>query len=375
MNVTNAQRTFEATDVLKKTCETLNNLKRISYSSHREISNIRSNDFVKNSGDSYFEYHPNKEGNVSRFQLYSTDAFQVYNGTEYFLLNHKDCTIDLQKATINKLGNLTLLHNSITTLRVALPLLIANDSIPKSIQDTLIDNKSYYLIKFELYKKTLDFPKGVWGLKSDVTRFYTLIVDKMTYLPYIVFDSNSIENDRYYTKTVFTNINTDPMEPTENSWFFSSYNGYKPLKDEAQKPMISVGHALPNWKLPEIKKQTTDTLTSSDFKGKMILVEFWIKNCGYCLAAFPELKALQEKYGKQIEILSINAYEAKDDVTFFYNRESPAYRMLYDGQALADKIGIYGYPTIILVDRAGKVAYVSLGFNTEKIEAAIKKAL
>lgn len=375
MNAVNAQRTFDTVFVLKKTSETLNNLKRISYTSYREISNFNDNYFVQNSGVSYFEYHPDKDGNISRFQLRSADAFQVYNGTEYFLLNDKDSTIDFRKATTDKLANLALLYNSITTLRIALPLILTDDSIPRSIQDTLIDNKAYHLVKFELKKRALDFPKGLISFESEVTRLYKLIVDKVTYLPYIVFDGNSIDKDRYYTKTVFTNINTNPMEPAENSWFFSTYNGYRPVEKTTQKPMIPVGRILPDWKLPEIRNLTTDTLTFADFKGKTTLIEFWIKNCGYCMAAFPEIKALQEKYGKQIEILSINSYEAKDDVAFFYNRENPAYKMLYDGEALANEVGIYGYPATILIDQTGKVIYISLGFNKEKIETAIKKAL
>jgi thiol-disulfide isomerase/thioredoxin len=110
-----------------------------------------------------------------------------------------------------------------------------------------------------------------------------------------------------------------------------------------------------------------------DFKGKMVMMEFWIKNCGYCMLAFPEIKELEAKYGKQIEILSINAYEKKEEIDFFYKREKPAYKMLYDGEKLAESLGIYAYPATLILDRNGKIIYSSSGFDKEDIEKIIKE--
>lgn len=374
-NVVIAQHAPEAEDVLRKTSDKLNNLKAISYTSYREINNFTDNYFSKNTGDSYFEYRPDKEGKVSRFQLRSGDVFQVYNGTEYFFLNEEDRTSEFKKTNAQQLGNLSLLYNSMTTLRIALPLILNDEQVPKSLKDTLIENKTYHLIKFELHKKALNFPNGFWSFESDVTRLYRLIVDKETYLPYMIFDGNNMDKEKYYTKTIFTKINTNPTEPTENTWFFSSYEGYRPKAEIVRKPLITIGSTLPEWALPEFKSQATDTLTSADFKGKITLLEFWIKNCGYCMSAFPEIKALQEKYGEKIAVLSINAYEEKEDIAFFYDREKPAYKMLYDGEGFAESLGIYGYPAAILIDQTGKVAYTSSGFNKEKVEEAIRGLL
>jgi thiol-disulfide isomerase/thioredoxin len=375
VSMTSAQNVATVENVIGKTSGILNSLKSISYSSYREINNFKDNYFSKNSGNSYFEYDSAADGKVAKFQLQNEKSLQVYNGTEYFLLDHADKTVELEKRTAKQLGSISLLYNSITTIRIVLPLLLKDQGIPKSLKDTVIDGKSYDLVQFALNKKTMEFPNGFASFDSEVIKYYKLIIDKTTALPFMVFDGNSISKDQYYTKTIFTNINVNPKSPAEDSWYYSSYKGYEPQKKGTQKPMVMVGSFLQNWTLPKYDPTNSDTLQSIDLKGKIVLMEFWIKNCGYCMLAFPEIKTLQEKYGKKIEILSINAYEKKEEIDFFYQREKPKYQMLYNGEKLANNLGIYAYPASILLDKNGKVIYTSRGFDKIEIEKAIKKAL
>ena len=370
-----AENVTTAENVISKTSETLNNLKSISYSSYREINNFKDNYFSKNSGNSYFEYDATVDGKVAKFQLQSEKSLQVYNGTEYFFLDDADKTVELEKRTTKQLGNISLLYNSITTIRIFLPLLLKDQSIPKSLKDTVIEGKHYDLIQFALNKKTMEFPSGFTSFDSEVIKYYKLIIDKTTALPFMVFDGNSISKDQYYTKTIFTNINVNPKSPAEDSWYYSSYKGYEPKKKDIQKPMITVGSFLQNWSLPKYDPKKSDTMKSTDLNGKIVLMEFWIKNCGYCMLAFPEIKELQEKYGKKIEIISINAYEKKSEIDFFYNREKPKYQMLYNGEKFANSLGIYAYPASIILDKDGKVIYTSRGFDKEKVEQLLKEIL
>lgn len=370
-----AEDVTTAESVITKTSETLNNLKSISYSSYREINNFKDNYFAKNNGQSYFEYDATLDGKVAKFQLRNKKSLEIYNGTEYFFLDDTDKTVELEKRTTEQMGSISLLYNSITTIRIVLPLLLKDQGIPKSLKDTLIEGKSYHLVQFALHKKSMEFPSGFTNFDSEVIKYYKLIIDKETALPYMVFDENSILKDQYYTKTIFTNINIAPIPPAENTWYYSSYAGYEPKKKAVQKPMITVGSFLQNWSLPKYDLKKSDTLKSADLNGKIVLMEFWIKNCGYCMLAFPEIKELQEKYGKKIEIVSVNAYDKKAEIDFFYNREKPKYQMLYNGEKLANSLGIYAYPASIILDKSGKVIYTSSGFDKEGIEKFLKGIL
>lgn len=362
-----------AVKTFRQVAKVLDGLTSVQYDSYREINNYKDNYFSKNSGTSYFDFDPEADGGVSGFQLRSERTLQVYNGTEYFVLNEADKTAEFGKRKATSLSNLSLLFNSIATLRISLPVIAEDAAIPKSVKDTTIEGKACRLLKFELHKKTLEFPGGFSSFEAEVTRYYDLVVDAKTLLPYIIIDRNSIMKDQYYTKTIFTNINNKPERPAASSWFFSSYTGYSPKQSAKQKPLVETGASMPQWTLPEYKGDVTDSIGQSALKGKKVLMEFWIKNCGYCMAAFPEIKSLQEKYGKSVDILTVNAYDEQKEIEFFYKRERPAYKMLYNGEKLANSLGIYSFPTFLVLDEGGKVIYSHAGFNKEQIEAVLGK--
>lgn len=370
-----AKERKNAIQILQKTSDVLNNLKSISYKSYREINNFKDNYFSKNSGSSYFEFDDDADGKVARFQLRSADALQVFNGTEYFYLNEKEKSLELEKRTPKQLTSISLLYNSLTTLRLSLPMVISDTSIHKSITDTILDGKTYDMIKFGLNRKSMEYPMGFSHFDSEVIKFYKLIIDKKTAFPYIVYDGNSISKDLYHTKTIFTDINLSPVLPKETSWYYSSYAGYEHKKKATRKPMVTVNSLIQNWSLPQYVQNKVDTLSMAGVSGKIIIMEFWIKNCGYCMQAFPEIRELQKKYGDKIEILSINAYDKKEEIDFFYKREKPAYKMLYSGEKLAESLGIYSYPTTLILDGSGKVIYSSAGFDKVAIEQIIKTSI
>ncbi len=360
-------------EAFKRVCSALENISAIRYDSYREISNRQDDYFAKNSGTCYFEYDPAKEGKLSRFQLNSDKTIQVYNGTEYYLLLTAEKTYEGGKRKVSSLSNLSLLYNSITTLRVSLPLVANDATIPKSVKDTSIDGRKLSLLKFELLRKGIEFPTGLTSFTIELTRYYDLVVDPATNLPYMIIEHNSISKDQYYTKTIFSNIDTKPAPPSAQSWFISDYKDYTLKKEEQEKPMILVGSKIPEWTLALLNTNSPDSLRSASLKGKKTVMEFWIKNCGYCMLAFPEMKELQKEFGHKANIVSVNAYEERNDVNFFYNREKPAYNMVYGGETLANKMGIYSYPAVVVTDEKGVVIYTSRGFNREQIEKVLEK--
>lgn len=357
--------------LFQKTATALQELSVIRYDSYREINNFRDNYFSKNTGTAYFEFDRSREGELLRCQLRSKTALQVYNGTELFSLYAADSSFEGGKSNADALSNLSLLYNSMATLRISLPVIAADPSVQKSVSDTLVDGKKYHLLKFSFDKKGLGFPSGFTYFDAEVTRYYELLTDPATDLPFMILDRNSIMKDQYFTKTVFSDIRLQPSRPAPDSWFLSSYTGYAPKTRPSQKPMVRTGNLLPSFTLATMDPLKTDSLSSTSLKGKKTMLEFWIKNCGYCMAAFPDMKALQKEYGAAVNIVSVNAYEEREDVEFFYKREQPAYRMLYNGEKLANSLGIYGYPSVIIVDEKGKVVYAKAGFNRQEVEKVL----
>lgn len=56
-----------------------------------------------------------------------------------------------------------------------------------------------------------------------------------------------------------------------------------------------------------------DTVTLSDYRGKIIVVDFWATWCGPCKAEFPAYKELEAEYGEDIHFVSVGVYCQEDD--------------------------------------------------------------
>jgi thiol-disulfide isomerase/thioredoxin len=56
-----------------------------------------------------------------------------------------------------------------------------------------------------------------------------------------------------------------------------------------------------------------EKVSLSDFKGKITVVDFWATWCGPCKAEFPAYKELEEKYGDEVNFVSVGVYCKEDD--------------------------------------------------------------
>ncbi|SFS75414.1 TlpA family protein disulfide reductase [Mucilaginibacter polytrichastri] len=366
----------EAIKTLMATADKLLAMQSINYHYTRETNYYKDNYFSNISADSYMEFDGEK---VSRFQLNSETSKQIYNGTVYFALNKKDHTYALTTHVDQKIfSSFSYFNNSIPSFRFMLKYIIQNDSIGKTQHDTTLAGNPYKVVGLTMQNKVIDYLGGYMKFTKQVTIYYDLIIDAATSLPYQIIQRNNIEKADF-VRVTYTNINTSPVKPAELTWYYSTYTkDYKPEKKAAIKPIITVGTTLAAWQLPEYKNNDIAMLQSSSLKGKVVFMEFWIKNCGPCMEMFPVLKSLQQKFNNQaVQILTVNAYDSSKDVGFFYYREKPAYKMLYAGEALAKEVGIAFYPQAILLDKSGKVIYAgAFGAGSKaKIEQLIEKIL
>lgn len=120
-------------------------------------------------------------------------------------------------------------------------------------------------------------------------------------------------------------------------------------------------------------------ISLNDQRGKVILLDFWIKNCGPCIESVPHLNSLKEKFkSSNFEIISINSYDTKEEVNWFCNKHKSNYEVLLNGKEVAEKYGVSGFPAFFIIDKTGRIIFSHSGFGNSvnsAIEKVIKDAL
>ncbi len=124
----------------------------------------------------------------------------------------------------------------------------------------------------------------------------------------------------------------------------------------------------PDFKLVTING---DTVRLADFKGKVVVIDFWATWCPPCRQEIPGFVELKKKYHDKVEIIGISVDQSKDKVVDFYKKNKMNYPV---GMATRDIIDSYNaiqklmyIPTTFIVDRSGKIHTVKVGY-TEKSE-------
>lgn len=96
--------------------------------------------------------------------------------------------------------------------------------------------------------------------------------------------------------------------------------------------------------------------------GKVFVINFWFIGCPPCRAEIPDLNNVVDHYkdSKDVIFLAVcldKGYDIKD----FVKKSPYNYHIIDDGRWIADKYGVHLYPTNLIVNRDGKVAYSSVG--------------
>src|SRR5438034_9125331 len=69
---------------------------------------------------------------------------------------------------------------------------------------------------------------------------------------------------------------------------------------------LTIGHQLPEIVFNSVTNYKSKTARLSDFKGKIIILDFWSSFCGSCINLFPHLDSLQQKFKNDLQIILVN---------------------------------------------------------------------
>ncbi len=119
-------------------------------------------------------------------------------------------------------------------------------------------------------------------------------------------------------------------------------------------------------------------LSLAQYKGKVVLMDFWATWCGPCVGEMPNVIAAYKKYHAQgFDVVGISLDQDKGALTSFLKQNKMPWRQVYDGKgwgsAVPRQYGVMAIPFGLLLNRDGTIAAVEV--RGEALPAAIKMAL
>ena len=160
-------------------------------------------------------------------------------------------------------------------------------------------------------------------------------------------------------------VSNDPLAVEANNENFTSADG----------SVTEVAPANRGEAVSFESSDTTDgsTLRSEDFRGSVLVVNFWYAACPPCRAEAPDLAELATTYAnKGVLFLGVNVFDNASGAQSFETSFDIPYPSILDADtgelrlAFASDLPPSGIPTTFIVDRDGRVAARVLGFLSDR---------
>lgn len=120
--------------------------------------------------------------------------------------------------------------------------------------------------------------------------------------------------------------------------------------------------AAPNF---ELAAMVGNTVNLSQYKGQVVMINFWATWCGPCRQEMPLLEQLYKKYKPMgFTMLGINVEPDSSGATEWLKATPVTFPILFDTESKVSKLyAVSGMPSTVIVDRKGQVRFLHRGYK------------
>jgi len=131
----------------------------------------------------------------------------------------------------------------------------------------------------------------------------------------------------------------------------------------APQPVPSLDAPAPDFELSTL---SGESIQLEDYRGKVVLLNFWATWCAPCRLEMPALQEHFEEHDGKLAVVAINNAENPEDVRNFVEELDLTFDVLLDPEAEVQRLyQVRGYPTSFLVDADGVIRIQHIGLMTE----------
>jgi peroxiredoxin len=123
---------------------------------------------------------------------------------------------------------------------------------------------------------------------------------------------------------------------------------------------ISVGQVVPDFTLKDLEGRSGNL---SDYRGKVVFLNFWATWCPPCREEMPAMERLNAVFeGKEFVMLAVNVEKDLEPVRAFLSQNPHSFAVLLDQQAsVQNAYGVFRFPETFLLDKEGRLVERFLG--------------
>lgn len=144
------------------------------------------------------------------------------------------------------------------------------------------------------------------------------------------------------------------------------------VKLKPAEKTVRIGSMAPEFSGTDLNGHPIDL---KGLQGKTVVLNFWFTNCAPCLQEMPELNALVDKYknDNSVAFLAVT-YNSAVQVKSFLDHKDFKFNILADRADIIKQFGINGYPTSMIIDKTGNIAFLLAtydGTNVQQLDGVI----
>jgi thiol-disulfide isomerase/thioredoxin len=131
------------------------------------------------------------------------------------------------------------------------------------------------------------------------------------------------------------------------------------------------------WKLKDLSEKTH---TLKQYRGKIVILDFWYRGCPWCIRAMPMINQIAKDFKDQpVVVFGMNVDKNKDDALFVTDKLKLIYPSL-QASGIDKQYEVTGFPTLFIIDKKGIIRDAHIGYSpdlgtkvTKKIESLLGK--
>lgn len=127
-------------------------------------------------------------------------------------------------------------------------------------------------------------------------------------------------------------------------------------------PPVIIDTVAPDFTAPEL--HDGQPISLSQFKGKVVVLNFWASWCRECKLEHPALLQIAEQFGKEpnFVLLGVNYQDKEDLAKEYLQTHGNNFKHVSDAQGTVSiDYGIYGVPETFVIDQAGRIRHKAIG--------------